>query len=276
MYEKWIKFNLSQIRFNMKKQINVCQVQPDMVWEDIEANLQMLEGMLEKIGPDTDLVVLPETFSTGFTMQSGKLAEGEDGKALRWMKKMAREKQCYMTGSLIYRDRDGSVFNRLLWVSPEGLEDHYDKSHLFRPGGEKENYSRGNERKIFSLGSFRILPQICYDLRFPVFSRNRGDYDLIIYVANWPAARHHVWEVLTRARAIENQCYLLGTNRVGTDGTGILSLGGTCAIDPTGVEIYRMDDKPGIRSCLFLLDKLIEFRNKFPVWKDADRFEPGW
>lgn len=260
----------------MKKQIKACQVQPDIVWEDVDANLQMLEGMLEKIGPDTDLVVLPETFSTGFTMQSCNLAEGEDGKAIRWMKKMAAEKKCYVTGSLIYREHDGSVFNRLLWVSPEGLVDHYDKSHLFRPGEEKENFSRGHERKIFTLGSFRILPQICYDLRFPVFSRNRGDYDLIIYVANWPAARHMVWEVLTRARAIENQCYLLGTNRVGTDGTGIRSLGGTCAIDPTGVEIYRMDDKPGIRCSLFDLDKLKEFRKKFPVWKDADRFEPGW
>jgi len=259
-----------------KEQIKVCQVQPDIVWEDIEANLHMLERMLEKMEPDTDLVVLPETFSTGFTMQSGKLAEGEDGKALGWMKKMAGEKECYMTGSLIYRERDGSVFNRLLWVSPDGLEDHYDKSHLFRPGGEKENYSRGHERKIFTLGAFRVLPQICYDLRFPVFSRNRGDYDLIIYVANWPAARHHVWEILTRARAIENQCYLLGTNRVGTDGTGILSLGGTCAVDPTGIEIYRMDDKPGIRYSLINLEILKAFRKKFPVWKDADRFDPGW
>ena len=180
----------------MKEQLKVCQVQPHMAWEDIDANLELLERMMEQVVPGTDLVVLPETFSTGFTMQSEKLAEGEDGKAVRWIKKMAEAKQCYVTGSLIYRERDGLVYNRLLWVSPGGIEDHYDKRHLFRPGGERENFSQGNERKIFQLGPFRFLPQICYDLRFPVFSRNRGDYDVMIYVANWPASRQQVWETL--------------------------------------------------------------------------------
>lgn len=260
----------------MKEQIIVCQVQPDLVWEDKEANLSILEGMLEQVTPDTDLVVLPETFSTGFTMQAGKLAEGEDGKAVGWMLKMAREKQCYLTGSLIYRDGDGSVFNRLFWVSPHGIEGHYDKRHLFRPGGEKENFSPGQERKIFRLGSFRILPQICYDLRFPVFSRNRDDYDIMLYVANWPASRQMVWEILTRARAMENQSYLLGTNRVGTDGTGVASAGGTCAIDPLGRELFRMDDSVGVRSTVLDLTKVREWREKFPAWKDRDDFEPGW
>ncbi len=260
----------------MKKELKLCQVQPDMAWEDIEANLDMLEGMLEKVGTDMDLLVLPETFSTGFTMQSEKVAEGEDGKAVQWMKRMALEKQCYVTGSLIYRAQDALIYNRLLWVSSKGIEAFYDKRHLFRPGGEVENFSQGNERKLFKLGEFRILPQICYDLRFPVFSRSRGDYDVLIYVANWPASRQAVWETLTRARAMENQSYLIGTNRVGIDGTGTMSIGGTCLIDPMGNEIHRMDEKPGIMSSVLDLEKLRNFREKFPAWKDADRFEPGW
>jgi len=258
------------------EKLKVCQVQADLQWEDVDANLQLLEGMLEELDQDIDLVILPETFSTGFTMEAEKYAEGEDGKAVHWLKKMAREKQCYITGSLIYKDIDELIYNRLLWVSPKGIEDYYDKRHLFRPGGEKENFSQGRERKIFQLGSFRILPQICYDIRFPVFSRNRGDYDVMLYVANWPATRQPVWEILTRARAMENQSYLLGTNRVGTDGTGIPSTGGSCAINPIGGEILRMEASPGIGTSVLDLEKLRKFRKKFPAWKDADDFEPGW
>jgi len=258
------------------EQLKVCQVQADLVWEDIDLNIKLLEGMLEQLEQDIDLVVLPETFSTGFTMNSEHLAEGEEGKAVRWMKEMARQKQCYVTGSLIYREHDGVIYNRLLWVSPDGVEDYYNKRHLFRPGGEKENFTKGMERKIFKLGSFRILPQICYDLRFPVFSRNRDDYDVMLYVANWPASRQPVWEILTRARAMENQSYLLGTNRVGTDGTGTVSIGGTCTINPIGGEILRMDENPAIGISVLDLEKLRKFREKFPAWKDADSFEPGW
>jgi predicted amidohydrolase len=236
----------------------------------------MLEGMLEALEKDVDLVVLPETFSTGFTMQAEKLAEGEEGRALTWLMRMAEEKNCYMTGSIIFRVSDGSIYNRLAWVSPEGIEDFYDKRHLFRPGGEMDIFTQGAERKIFTLGAFRFLPQICYDIRFPVFSRNRGDYDVMIYVANWPATRQPVWEILTRARAMENQSYLLGANRVGTDGTGIPSNGGSCVINPIGGEILRMDEKPGISTALLELEKLRDFREKFPAWKDADKFSPGW
>jgi len=276
MYKKWIKFNPSLDNMDKMEKLKVCQVQADLKWEDIDANLQMLDNMLEQAETDTDLVVLPETFSTGFTMDSGKLAEGEDGLAVLWMKRVAKQKQCYVTGSIIYREKDGAIYNRLLWVSPEGIEDYYDKRHLFRPGGEKENFNQGEERKIFRLGSFRILPQICYDLRFPVFSRNRGDYDVMLYVANWPSTRHHVWEILTRARAMENQSYLLGTNRVGKDGTGVVSIGGTCTINPIGGEILRLDRNPELGTSVLDLEKLRSFRDKFPAWKDADSFEPGW
>ena len=260
----------------MKNQIKLCQVQPDLAWEEIDVNLDMLEGMLEKAETDIDLVVLPETFSTGFTMQSETVAEGEDGKAVQWMKRMAGKKKCYVTGSLIFRSTDGNIYNRLLWVSPKGIEAYYDKRHLFRPGGERENFSQGNERKLFKMGEFRILPQICYDLRFPVFSRNRGDYDVLLYVANWPASRQAVWETLTRARAMENQSYLIGTNRVGRDGTGTVSIGGSCLIDPVGNEIHRMDQKPRIKTSVLDLEKLRNFREKFPAWKDADFFNTGW
>jgi len=260
----------------MKEQIKVCLVQPDMAWEDIDANLELLDGMLAQVESGTDLVVLPETFSTGFTMQAEKYAEDENGKAVQWMKSLAGNRNCYVTGSLIFREGTGPVYNRLFWISPEGVEDSYDKRHLFRPGGEKENFKAGQERKLFSLGSFRILPQICYDLRFPVFSRNRNDYDLMLYVANWPTSRHQVWEILTRARAMENQSYLLGCNRVGSDGTGVASAGGSCVIDPIGNEIHRMDSSQGIMTCELDLEKLRNFRKKFPAWKDADSFETLW
>ena len=260
----------------MKVLLKVCLVQADLVWEGIEANLQLIEAMLEELEKDTDLVVLPETFTTGFTMQADKFAEGQEGRALAWLKDQARKHKCYFTGSTVFRDEAGDIYNRLLWVSPAGLEDYYDKRHLFRPGGEKENFNQGRERKIFRLGAFRILPQICYDLRFPVFSRNRGDYDVMIYVANWPATRQPVWDTLTRARAMENQSYLLGVNRVGTDGTGIPSNGGSCVINPIGGEMLLMDEKPGIGHAILDLKKLEEFREKFPAWKDADDFIPGW
>jgi predicted amidohydrolase len=256
----------------MKKQLKVCLVQADLAWEEVDANLGLMDRMLEDVPMGTDLVALPETFSTGFTMQSDRFAEGEDGRALAWMKKTAREKDISITGSVIVKDKQ-KIYNRLYWVSPQGLEDHYDKRHLFRLGREDEYFTPGDTRKVFTLGEFRILPQICYDLRFPVFSRNRGDYDVLLNVANWPAHRQQVWDVLTRARAIENQCYFLGVNRAGIDGLGTVHTGGTSAIDPMGSIMHKMDKAPGILSCALDLDKLRDYREKFPVWKDADRFE---
>jgi len=256
----------------MREIIHISLVQPDLVWEDIEANLSNLDRMLENVPADTALVVLPETFSTGFTMQSDRFAESEDGKAVSWMKEIAREKQLHITGSLIIRD-NGQIFNRLFWVGPEGVEGHYDKRHLFRLGREDEHFVPGNQRKVFKLGEFRFLTQICYDLRFPVFARNQGDYDVLLNVANWPAPRQQVWDVLTRARAIENQSYFLGVSRAGTDGLGTPHTGGTCAIDPMGSVMKKLDKDPAILNCQLDLGKLRDFREKFPVWKDADRFD---
>lgn len=255
----------------MKKLLNVSLVQADLVWEDIDSNLVLMDQMLEEVPEGTDLVVLPETFSTGFTMQSEKFAEDGKGKALSWMQKMAREKDLCITGSVIARDKQ-NIHNRLYWVSPQGVEGHYDKRHLFRLGREDEHFIPGEAREIFHLGEFRILVQICYDLRFPVFSRNQGDYDVLLNVANWPAHRQQVWDVLTRARAIENQCYFLGVNRSGTDDLGTVHTGGTCAIDPMGSIMQKLDKHAGILSCTLDLDKLKDYREKFPVWKDSDRF----
>jgi len=257
---------------NLKKlKLNVCLVQADLVWEDIDANLELIDRMLVQVSAQTDLVVLPETFSTGFTMQSEQFAEGEDGKALAWMQKVARERKFHMAGSLIVRDRQ-KICNRMYWVSPQGVGGSYDKRHLFRLGREDEHFVAGQERKVFTLGGFRILPQICYDLRFPVFSRNQGDYDVLLNVANWPAQRQQVWEVLTRARAMENQCYFLGVNRAGVDGLGTVHTGGTCVIDPMGGIMQKLDKAAGLLSCTLDLDKLRNYRESFPVWKDADRF----
>ena len=255
----------------MKEEIIVCLVQPEMVWEHLNANLELLDEMLGQIPGRTDLIILPETFSTGFTMQADRFAEGTDGKGIAWMQKVAKKKQAYVTGSLIIND-NGRIYNRLFWVSPEGIEGHYNKRHLFRMGREDKRFVPGESRHIFTIGEFRFMPQICYDLRFPVFSRNRSDYDVLFYVANWPAPRQHVWETLTRARAIENQAYVLGVNRVGVDGPGVDHAGGTCAIDPKGKMIRSMDDKPGIMTSTIHLDVVREYREKFPAWKDADDF----
>lgn len=255
----------------MGERITVCQVQPDLVWEDIDANLSLMEELLAEIQAETDLIILPETFSTGFTMQSTRFAEASSGKAVNWMVKTAVEHQAYVTGSVITREND-HIYNRLYWISPSGVEGHYDKRHLFRMGREDENFAPGKSREVFRVGSFRFLPQICYDLRFPVFSRNRGDYDVLFYVANWPATRQLVWETLTRARAIENQSYVLAVNRVGADGMGVDHAGGTCAIDALGNQIEKADNQPGIQHVILDLHKLRDFREKFPVWKDADQF----
>lgn len=255
----------------MKEQISVCLVQSELVWEDIGANLNLMDQMLQDLPEDTDLILLPETFSTGFTMRSEQFAEDKQGKAVQWMLKVAQEKNVHITGSVIIRDK-GRIYNRLYWVSPEGIQGKYDKRHLFRMGREHKSFVPGESREVFRLGAFRFLPQICYDLRFPVFSRNRNDYDVLFYVANWPAPRQPVWDVLTRARAMENQAYVLGVSRVGIDGEGVDHLGGTCAIDPVGNELFRMGKEAGIRSITLDIKEVESLREKFPAWKDADPF----
>ena len=255
----------------MSEQISVSLLQPLLVWEDIDANLDHLERMMARVPEETALVLLPETFSTGFTMRARQYAEEEHGKAVTWMKEKAEERNLTLAGSLIIRVGEG-IYNRMFWVTPDGIGGTYDKRHLFRMGREHEHFIPGNHRKVFTVEGFRFLPQICYDLRFPVFCRNRNDYDVLFYVANWPAPRQPVWETLLRARAIENQSYVLGVNRVGLDGEGIDHLGGTCAWDPKGNALEILGKQEGILNTRLDLNSLCDFRQKFPVWQDADRF----
>ena len=255
----------------MKTELSIVLVQPDLLWEDVPGNLESLEEVMGDIPEKVDLVILPETFSTGFTMNAEKFAEDMDGSSVRWMTDTARRKNVHLMGSLIIRD-EGKIYNRFMWITPEGIGGQYDKRHLFRMGREDKYFQAGEERKVFSLGEFRIMPQICYDLRFPVFARNRNDYDVLVYVANWPAPRQPVWETLLRARAIENQAYVIGVSRVGLDGEGVDHLGGTCVVDPMGQLEGVLDDRPGRLDVTIELKKIREFREKFPVWKDADKF----
>jgi len=256
----------------MGERLSVSLLQPDLVWEDINANLAQLDRMITRVPEETGLVLLPETFSTGFTMRAEKFAEGADGNAVKWMERVASERSCAVAGSLIISDRE-AIYNRLFWVTPRGIEGTYDKRHLFRMGREDDHFIQGMNRPVFTLEDFRFLPQICYDLRFPVFSRNRDDYDVLFYVANWPAPRQVVWESLIKARAIENQAYVLGINRVGRDGEGVDHVGGTCAFDPVGEPYQILDDREGMLHVTLDLQKLKNYRKKFPAWMDGDRFK---
>jgi omega-amidase len=259
-------------RDKMKDDISITLVQPDIIWEEVDQNLSRLETMLEGNLKTTDLLILPETFSTGFTMRADLFAEDDKGQVISWMKEIAQKNDLCITGSLIFRE-GGKIFNRLYWITPEGIAAYYDKRHLFRMGREDQYFTNGESRVIMNLGEYRFLPQICYDLRFPVFARNRNDYDILFYVANWPAPRHLVWETLLRARAIENQAYVIGVSRSGKDGEGIDHLGGSCVVDPMGRVVHILGADPGVLHFGIELKKIREFREKFPVWKDADMFK---
>ncbi len=253
--------------------LHIALLQADLVWEDLHANRRRFEQLFSRLPGETELVVLPEMFSTGFSMNTAQLAESMDGEeTVGWMKKQASVLQMILAGSLIVREGD-SFFNRFIFVSPEGMIEYYDKRHLFSMGEEQLHFTPGKERKIFRIKSFRILPQICYDLRFPVFCRNHGEYDLMINCANWPASRSDVWTTLLKARAIENQVYVAGVNRTGTDGNGIRYDGHSLIVDPRGREIaVTTGNGEQIIAAKLSKSPLDRFRKKFPVLPDADPF----
>jgi predicted amidohydrolase len=254
-------------------ELKLALIQPDLAWEDIDANLNALSEMLDGAADRADVVLLPELFSTGFTMRSMALAEGMDGKAISWMRETADRSQSIIAGSLIIR-QDDAIFNRFIWMEPGGRMATYDKRHLFSIAGEHEYYTRGESHTITGMNGFRIMPLVCYDLRFPVWSRNTGHYDLLIYVANWPAVRRDVWISLLKARAIENQAFVIGVNRVGTDGMGIRYAGDSMAYNARGEVIASLPlHEEGIKLVDLSLQELQQFRKKFPVWRDADSFE---
>jgi omega-amidase len=247
-------------------------VQPDLAWENKSANLQNLERLILSLKIKTDLVILPEMFNTGFSMNTDKLSETPGGKTFMWMKKMAVEGNFGVCGSYIVSE-GGKLYNRWVFVNPENNRWFYDKHHTFSMSGEDKYITKGMNRLVFSFRGFRISPFICYDLRFPAWNRNLNDTDLIIYAANWPASRRNVWNILLRARAIENQCFVAGSNRIGTDGAGIHYSGDSMVIDPRGDVITSAEED--MEQCItsdISIEELSDFRKKFPVLKDADNF----
>jgi omega-amidase len=251
-------------------------IQTHLHWEDKGANLAMLEQKIMGIREKTEIVVLPEMFSTGFSMQPAKLAEDMNGETVNWMKKIAAAKKIILTGSVIIEE-DGHFFNRLLWVQPDGKLGYYDKRHRFAFAGEDNEYTAGNKRTIAQVKGWKINLQVCYDLRFPVWARqhttNAPEYDVLLYVANWPERRVHAWKTLLTARAIENQCYVVGVNRVGDDGNGIHHNGESMVIDPMGSVLYQKAETEDIYTITLEQESLQQVREKFPFWKDADHFK---
>lgn len=236
----------------------------------------MLQQKIESIKEKTEIVILPEMFTTGFSMKPELLAEKMEGETVQWMKKIAAEKKIILTGSVIIEE-DGKYFNRLIWMLPNGESGIYDKRHLFAFGDEHNHYSAGNKKLIASVKGWKINLQICYDLRFPVWARQspgelENKYDLLINVANWPDKRSIAWKILLRARAIENQCFVVGVNRVGEDGNKIFYNGDSSIIDPLGEMMYQKSKDEDLFTYTLQKEKISETRDKFPFWKDADFF----
>jgi omega-amidase len=253
--------------------LRVSLVQQPLVWQDGEANRLRFAELLRPLAGATDLVVLPETFTSGFSMEVERLAEPAGGATTQWLLRLAAALDAVVTGSVITLD-GGLYYNRLLWAEPGGQLRHYDKRHLFRMGREQRHFTPGRSAWSVEWRSFRICPLICYDLRFPVFSRRRPglEYDLLLYVANWPAARADAWRQLLRARAIENLAYVVGVNRVGNDGHGVAHSGDSAAIDFRGRPLADAGDVPAVLTVNVPRGPLEEFREKFPAHLDADRF----
>lgn len=257
--------------------LTISIIQSNLHWHDVDANLAMFEEKIWQIEKQSDLILLPEMFNTGFTNETVKLGEVMNMKTFRWMKQQAAQTNAVVAGSYIVREGK-QFFNRLVWMLPDGNYRTYDKRHLFRMANENKYFDEGAERLIVNLKGWKICPLICYDLRFPVWSRNvwinpqEPDYDLLIYVANWPAARTFAWDILLQARAMENLSYVVGLNRVGEDGNGIKYDGHSAVIDPKGNYLKKLDNSQGI--CTSELDyaAMVNFRKKFPAQQDADRF----
>jgi len=260
--------------------LRVSLVQGDTLWHDPAGNRARYAAMIAPLAGHTDLVVLPETFTSGFSNEALASAEGMDGPTVAWMREQAAALGAAVTGSVQLRVGD-AVFNRLLWATPDGGLRHYDKRHLFRMAREHERYAAGRDAITVELKGWRIRPLVCYDLRFPVFIRNRFgheapgrfDYDLLLFVANWPAARRHAWRTLLQARAIENLAYCVGVNRAGSDGNGIAYSGDSAANDFLGQALVELDERPQVATAVLSGEALAAHRERFPAQLDADRFE---
>jgi predicted amidohydrolase len=251
--------------------LKISLLQTELAWEDPAANCRHLAAQMTGFDA-TDLVVLPEMFSTGFSMASVRLAETMTGPSVMWMQQQAASLDAVVCGSLII-NADGHYYNRCIWMPADGNVQYYDKKHLFRMSNEHQHYSPGRHRCVVQWQGFRVCLQVCYDLRFPVWSRNQNDYDLLLFVANWPAARRQHWRSLLQARAIENQSYVVGVNRLGTDGYGVTYAGDSLMFDFNGEPLADLTDQPSCPTLAIDMEPLRRYREAFPAWRDADRFD---
>ena len=260
----------------MMKDLSIMLVQADLVWENPDRNRLVLGSLIHK-GGEADLILLPETFSTGFTMNASAFAEAPGGETEEWMRDMAEETGACIAGSYIVQE-DGNYYNRFLAVTKKGIIAQYDKRHLFRMGSEHEIFTAGKKAVVFTLHGWRICPMICYDLRFPVWSRNRlksnsvPAYDLLLYTANWPFPRAPHWKLLLQARAVENLAYVAATNRVGVDGKGVYHSGDSCIFNFQGTQLSSAVHMETIVKKTISGDALLEYRERFPAWMDSDGF----
>ena len=273
--------------------LTITTLQTNLVWENKIANLDYLGKKINGLQEKTEIVVLPEMFSTGFSVHPQLFAETMEGETMQWMKEISANNKIILTGSLIIKENE-QYFNRLIWMLPNGEFGYYDKRHLFGYAEEDKHYTAGNKRLIASVKGWKINLQICYDLRFPVWARNRivpieksneeesqtspdvrPEFDVLLYVANWPERRNHAWKTLLCARAIENQCYVVGVNRVGMDGNNVSHSGNSLVIDPLGEVLYHMADEEDIFTITLQKEWLNDIRKKYPFWRDADDFNFG-
>jgi predicted amidohydrolase len=258
--------------------LTISTIQTALHWEDRQKNLQMLEEKIRNITERTEVIVLPEMFSTGFSMKPEHLSETMEGETMQWLRNISAEKRAIITGSVIIKDND-HFFNRLIWMQPDGKYGHYDKRHLFAYAGEDKHYAPGNKRLIASVKGWKINLQVCYDLRFPTWSRHnfaategQPEFDLLFYVANWPERRNHAWKTLLQARAIENQCFVVGVNRVGKDGNDIYHSGDSMIVNAMGEVLYTKAHDEDVHTMSLHKEEVDEIRTKLPFWKDGDKF----
>lgn len=251
--------------------LTITIVQTQLHWHDPHANRQMFGKCLDQITDTTDLIILPEMFTTGFTMQPADCAEAMEGPTFQWLRGIADKHDAVVCGSIVI-EQEKRFYNRLIWMRPDGTYDHYDKRHLFRMADEHQKYTAGQTLRIFEHNGWRICPLVCYDLRFPVWSRSRNNYELAIFVANWPAPRIGAWDTLLKARAIENVTYVAGVNRIGQDANGKTYVGHSAVLDFLGDALVEAGDQPFVGSHTLKRDALVRFRDKFPVQLDADDF----
>lgn len=255
----------------MKSEFNITVIQDDISWQDPAANRSRYSTHFAEL-KETDLIVLPEFFSTGFYTDPKEKFETMDGETVEWMRDSAAQLNAVISGSVVMKLEDRFV-NRMLWAKPDGNLDWYDKRHLFRFGGEHHNYSGGNNRTVFEFHGWRVVLFVCYDLRFPVWSRNVNDYDVALYVANWPNSRQYAWDTLLKARAIENQAYVVGVNRLGENPNGDRYSGGSVVLDFMGKPMVDFGDEKKTVSIKLSKQDLIDYRQLFPASMDSDQFD---